>query len=186
MLQKVASNELAGEPLFECSVKSGYDMIDKHRRGHLLSSCSSKFLTSELNAERGFKLSRRMKLAKEVLMLLRQFGVCAGNIRAPSLLCPFLPNSFRACRSMCVLLENAWRIIRLLHTALVHVLWVAFDETYWWPTWGIVSGVRDDDSDSDSEGLTGVDGDKASGAWMPGLATVGVRGLRTLPGTGAS
>ena len=134
---KIATGGLAANRILGCLVHSFFEMQTRMENGHKARSSSSKHLDEETFDEIYFMLGVSAQ-AKE---LLANFGVSLGRKAKLDFRHPMLPWPFLSMECKATLDHNADAIVERLQVHQNRSYFLSVDETYWNPSWQVVSGL---------------------------------------------
>ncbi|CAE7253482.1 unnamed protein product [Symbiodinium sp. CCMP2456] len=134
---KIAAGGLASNRILGCLVHSFFEMQARMEKGHTARTGSSKHLDKETFDEIYFMLG----VSAQSKELLANFGVSLGRKAKLDFQHPMLPWPFLSMESKKTLDHNADAIVERLRVHQTRSYFLSVDETYWHPSWQVISGL---------------------------------------------
>ncbi|CAE7906305.1 unnamed protein product [Symbiodinium sp. KB8] len=141
LASRVLSGELQADRVVSSLMLSFMDMQQRLREGKKDRVCSSRRLDEETMQE----LICTLGNSRESRDLLRYFGVCLGERPRVNFNVSLLPEFFASPRNMDVLRQAVRSVLPLLGCTNGCRNWfISIDETYYTPSWQLISGLQGD------------------------------------------
>ncbi|CAE7269755.1 unnamed protein product [Symbiodinium sp. CCMP2592] len=136
-LEVVAAGGLASNRVLGCLVHSFFDMQTRLEKGHTARPLSGRHLDDDTFEEIYFMLG----VSAQAKDLLANFGVSLGRKAKLDFQHPMLPWPFLSMESEATLDHNADAIVERLQVHQRRSFFLSVDETYWHPSWQVMSGL---------------------------------------------